>query len=114
MRTGLSPALSCSVPGAWSHRELVAELNQRARDHRLEGAPRPADEVALSDGNHASVGDTVITRRNDRRLQTAPTDWVKNGDRWTVLDTDDAATTATPRDRPTDCRDPRASGKTSP
>ncbi|AXH95988.1 MobF family relaxase [Ornithinimicrobium avium] len=68
-------------------RELVAELNQRARDHRLEGAPRPADEVALSDGNHASVGDTVITRRNDRRLQTAPTDWVKNGDRWTVLDT---------------------------
>lgn len=71
-------------------RELVAELNQRARDHRLEGAPRPADEVALSDGNHASVGDTVITRRNDRRLQTAPTDWVKNGDRWTVLDTDDA------------------------
>ena len=71
-------------------RELVAELNQRARDHRLDGAPRPADEVALSDGNHASVGDTVITRRNDRRLQTAPTDWVKNGDRWTVLDTDDA------------------------
>ncbi|MGD8150430.1 MobF family relaxase [Ornithinimicrobium sp. Y1694] len=71
-------------------RELVAELNQRAREHRLEGAPRPADEVALSDGNHASVGDTVITRRNDRRLQTAPTDWVKNGDRWAVLDTDDA------------------------
>ncbi|MFB9733453.1 MobF family relaxase [Ornithinimicrobium kibberense] len=67
-------------------RELVAELNQRARDHRLDGAPRPTDEVALSDGNHASVGDTVITRRNDRRLQTAPTDWVKNGDRWTVLD----------------------------
>src|SRR5699024_9380273 len=25
-----------------------------------------------------------------RRLQTAPTDWVKNGDRWTVLDTTDA------------------------
>ncbi len=68
-------------------RELVAELNQRARDHRLEGAPRPTGEVALSDGNHASVGDVVITRRNDRRLQTAPTDWVKNGDRWTVLDT---------------------------
>ncbi|WP_299520562.1 MobF family relaxase [uncultured Serinicoccus sp.] len=71
-------------------RELVAELNQRARDHRLQGAPRPADEVALSDGNRACVGDTVITRRNDRRLQTAPTDWVKNGDRWTVLDTTEA------------------------
>ncbi|WP_131104480.1 MobF family relaxase [Ornithinimicrobium sufpigmenti] len=72
-------------------RELVADLNQRARDHRLQGSPRPTGEVALSDGNHASVGDTVITRRNDRRLQTAPTDWVKNGDRWTVLDTDDRA-----------------------
>ncbi|MGB3258722.1 MAG: AAA family ATPase, partial [Ornithinimicrobium sp.] len=67
-------------------RELVAELNQRARDHRLHGAPRPTEQVALSDGNHASVGDVVITRRNDRRLSTAPTDWVKNGDRWTVLD----------------------------
>ncbi|MGD8202156.1 MobF family relaxase [Ornithinimicrobium sp. W1679] len=71
-------------------RELVAELNQRARDYRLQGAPRPTDEVALSDGNRACIGDTVITRRNDRRLQTAPTDWVKNGDRWTVLDTTDA------------------------
>lgn len=68
-------------------RELVAELNQRARDHRLDGAPRPSGEVTLSDGNRASVGDVVITRRNDRRLQTAPTDWVKNGDRWNVLDT---------------------------
>ncbi|MDQ3383558.1 MAG: relaxase domain-containing protein, partial [Actinomycetota bacterium] len=68
-------------------RELVAQLNQRARDHRLAGAPRPTGEVALSDGSHASVGDVVITRRNDRRLRTAPTDWVKNGDRWTVLDT---------------------------
>ncbi|SOC51155.1 MobF family relaxase [Ornithinimicrobium cerasi] len=71
-------------------RELVAQLNQRARDHRLDGAPGPAEQVSLSDGNHASVGDTVITRRNDRRLQTAPTDWVKNGDRWTVLDTTEA------------------------
>ncbi|MFK5585091.1 MobF family relaxase [Serinicoccus sp. LYQ131] len=68
-------------------RELVAQLNQRARDHRLHGAPKPIDEVAIADGNHASVGDVVITRRNDRRLLTAPTDWVKNGDRWTVLAT---------------------------
>jgi hypothetical protein len=26
----------------------------------------------------------IITRSNDRRLHLAPTDWVKNGDRWTI------------------------------
>jgi hypothetical protein len=26
----------------------------------------------------------IITRTNDRRLHLAPTDWVKNGDRWTI------------------------------
>ena len=36
------------------------------------------------DGSTASAGDLVITRRNDRRLRTSATDWVKNGDRWTV------------------------------
>ena len=41
-------------------------------------------EVRLADGNQASVGDVIITRTNDRRLRLSPTDWVKNGDRWTV------------------------------
>jgi hypothetical protein len=27
----------------------------------------------------------IITRRNDRRLRVTATDWVKNGDRWTIL-----------------------------
>jgi hypothetical protein len=27
----------------------------------------------------------IITRRNDRRLRITATDWVKNGDQWTVL-----------------------------
>ncbi|KNX35955.1 MobF family relaxase [Luteipulveratus halotolerans] len=71
-------------------RELVSELNQRARAHRLEGTASALDATAaptvgLADGNLASVGDLVITRSNDRRLRTAATDWVKNGDRWTVL-----------------------------
>jgi hypothetical protein len=39
----------------------------------------------LVDGNQASAGDVIITRQNDRRLRIAATDWVKNGDRWTVL-----------------------------
>jgi conjugative relaxase-like TrwC/TraI family protein len=65
-------------------RELVRALNQRARDHRLAGSA-PGRQVELADGNAASVGDLIITRRNDRRLRTRATDWVKNGDRWTIL-----------------------------
>jgi conjugative relaxase-like TrwC/TraI family protein len=64
-------------------RELVAELNRRARDHRLGNVP-VGREVRLSDGNRASVGDMIITRVNDRRLRLSATDWVKNGDRWTI------------------------------
>jgi conjugative relaxase-like TrwC/TraI family protein len=65
-------------------RELVSRLNQRARDQRLAGAA-PGREVELADGNVASVGDLIITRRNHRRLRISATDWVKNGDRWTIL-----------------------------
>jgi conjugative relaxase-like TrwC/TraI family protein len=64
-------------------RELVAELNRRARDQRIDGAPA-GQEVRLGDGNQASVGDMIITRANDRRLRLTATDWVKNGDRWTI------------------------------
>jgi conjugative relaxase-like TrwC/TraI family protein len=64
-------------------RHLVAELNARARTHRLNRAPASA-EAALADGNRASVGDVIITRSNDRRLRPTATDWVKNGDRWTI------------------------------
>ena len=64
-------------------RELVAELNRRARDHRLGNVPL-GPEVRLADGNQASVGDVIITRANDRRLRLNATDWVKNGDRWTI------------------------------
>jgi conjugative relaxase-like TrwC/TraI family protein len=64
-------------------RELVAELNRRARDHRLDHTPALL-EVGLADGNQASIGDVIITRKNDRRLRPTATDWVKNGDRWTI------------------------------
>ena len=65
-------------------RELVRALNQRAQDHRLAGTT-PGRQVELADGNQASVGDLIITRSNDRRLRITATDWVKNGDRWTIL-----------------------------
>ncbi|WP_246371241.1 MobF family relaxase [Nocardioides pelophilus] len=75
-------------------RDLVSELNQQARAHRLEGID-PADVASsgpgrrLADGNEASIGELIITRENDRRLRTSATDWVKNGDRWTVLEIHD-------------------------
>ena len=64
-------------------RELVSQLNRRAREHRL-GGTSPDAEAFLCDGNRASVGDTVVTRRNERRLPFSRTGWVRNGDRWTV------------------------------
>ena len=70
-------------------RELVSRLNQRARNHRLADTT-PSQEIELGDGNRASVGDLIITRANDRRLRITATDWVKNGDRWVVLNLTDA------------------------
>jgi DNA primase catalytic core len=66
-------------------RDLVRTLNVRARTDRLaalDGAR--GREVSLGDGNRGSVGDVIITRRNERQLAITATDWVKNGDRWTI------------------------------
>ncbi len=68
-------------------RDIVHDLNQQARTHRLAtqtGDAQIGRQVRLADGNRASIGDTIITRANDRRLRTSRTDWVKNGDRWTI------------------------------
>jgi ATP-dependent exoDNAse (exonuclease V) alpha subunit len=54
-------------------RELAAELNRPARDHRLGNVP-VGREVRLADGNQASIGDVIITRSNDRRLRLTATD----------------------------------------
>jgi conjugative relaxase-like TrwC/TraI family protein len=66
-------------------RELVRDLNIRARIDRLAADDgQQGHDVQLSDGTQASTGDRIITRRNDRRLATSATDWVTNGDRWTI------------------------------
>jgi hypothetical protein len=67
-------------------RELVAQLNERARADRLAATGRPARDAMLSDTTHVSAGDVIFTRHNDRRLVVSDTDWVKNGDRWRVAD----------------------------
>lgn len=65
-------------------RELVSQLNARARADRLTAAATVGPQVDLADGNRASVGDVIVTRRNSRRLVVSRSNWVKNGDRWRV------------------------------
>ncbi|MFC3244996.1 AAA family ATPase [Gordonia humi] len=72
--------------------DTVRALNQRARADRLAATPPTlrdkltgrTREVILADGLAASAGDTIRTRRNDRRLRLSSTDFVRNGYRWTI------------------------------
>ncbi|WP_435520819.1 AAA family ATPase [Agromyces larvae] len=64
--------------------EAVAALNLRARNELiLDGRVDATREAPLHDGSAAAIGDTVITRRNDRGLR-AGRRWVRNGDGWIV------------------------------
>lgn len=66
--------------------ESVQALNNRARvDLILDGTVNVRREVELHDGTRAAAGDTVVTRRNDRRLR-AGRSWVRNGDRWVIAE----------------------------
>lgn len=69
-------------------RDDVSQLNHRARAWRLAqlGGETQTATARLASGVEASEGDTIITRRNDRTLRASSTDWVKNGDRWTVAE----------------------------
>jgi len=67
--------------------EQAAVLAERARHALLEaGAVTDGPTVRLRD-NVASVGDHIVTRRNERRLRTSSRGWVVNGDVWTVVQT---------------------------
>jgi hypothetical protein len=80
-------------------RDQVTALNAKARADRLRGDGAVGREAELTDGTRASAGDAIITRHNDRRLRMTATDWVKNGDRWTVRTVhEDGAVTAVHRD----------------
>lgn len=80
-RAGLSSVLVTEATAT------VTRLNQRARAERiLTGETEAGREVELADGNHASNGDLIITRRNQRRLRSLRGGWVRNGDRWRITD----------------------------
>jgi DNA primase catalytic core len=66
-------------------RDLVTELNDRARRDRLATQPGPLGrQVILVDQTQASAGDAIITRQNNRKIPIGAHDWVKNGDRWII------------------------------
>ncbi|WP_425280767.1 MobF family relaxase [Leucobacter coleopterorum] len=64
--------------------ENVTDLNERARRDLIAAGRVDAErEVQLRDGTRAGVGDTIITRKNDRTLRSRH-GWVRNGERWLV------------------------------
>lgn len=81
IRAGLSSVLVTEATAT------VTRLNQRARAERIiTGETEASREVELADGNRASVGDLIITRRNQRQLRSLRGGWVRNGDRWRITD----------------------------
>ncbi|WP_449561098.1 AAA family ATPase [Mycolicibacterium mageritense] len=71
---------------------IVDDLNARARTARLAAAfadnprYRIGPEAILSDQLAASAGDIIRTRDNARWLRLSPTDYVRNGYRYEILD----------------------------
>ena len=62
------------------------DLNRRARAERvLAGHVSDGRHVRLAGQLRASAGDLVITRDNDRYLRYGRDGWVRNGDRWRIL-----------------------------
>ncbi|KQZ88455.1 TrwC relaxase [Phycicoccus sp. Root563] len=68
--------------------QTVADLNARARAHRVAGGAVADGGVTTADGTDVGVGDVVVTRLNVRALSTGR-GWVKNGDDWIVRETRD-------------------------
>ncbi|WP_203854505.1 MobF family relaxase, partial [Dactylosporangium siamense] len=64
----------------------AADLAAQARALLIQaGVVQRGRSVTLADDNRASVGDRIVTRRNDRRLETE-TGFVANRDTWRITD----------------------------
>lgn len=66
---------------------VVEQINETMTDRLLAaGHLDPGNEIHI-EGCKFFVGQPVVTRANDRRLNRGPDEreWVRNGDRWTVL-----------------------------
>jgi hypothetical protein len=89
----------------------VAALNTRAHDDRVAAGTVSPTGVKAADGITVGVGDTVVTRSNNRWLRL-PDGHVRNGDLWTITATHgDGSITLSPAHHyrpPTDTRNPAA------
>lgn len=75
-----------------STNETVTKLNDLAQAHAIEHGQVSTDAgaVALHNSSRAHLGDTIVTRKNARRLiVNSGQDFVKNGDLWRVTDLHD-------------------------
>lgn len=75
-----------------STNEAVTKLNDLAQAHAIEHGQVSTDAgaVVLHNSSRAHVGDTIVTRKNARRLVVnSGQDFVKNGDLWRVNDLHD-------------------------
>jgi conjugative relaxase-like TrwC/TraI family protein len=81
-----------------SSNQHVDALNNSIQCARLDaGQLEPGTAVPIAGGERAHVGETVVTRRNDRRLVTSSGETVRNRDIWTVTATHpDGSLTVTP------------------
>lgn len=79
MTAGLKTLMSAATT------QGVTALSARARADRVAAGQVEPDGVSLHDGNHAGVGDWIVTRDNNRTMTcNRGRDWVRNGDAWTV------------------------------
>jgi len=68
-----------------SDNETVQLLNARAQADRIAAGQVSQPRVEIRDGLGVGDGDVIVTRLNDRSLQAGGGSWVKNGDRWNVV-----------------------------
>jgi ATP-dependent exoDNAse (exonuclease V) alpha subunit len=66
---------------------VVEQINATMTERLLDAGQLDRAEAIDIGGNRFHIGQPVVTRANDRRLIHGPSgeEWVRNGDRWTVL-----------------------------
>jgi conjugative relaxase-like TrwC/TraI family protein len=77
-----------SVAVTASTNEQVDAINDAVQHARLTVGQLDADAVVrIAGGEHAYLGEVIVTRRNDRELRTSLGEPVRNRDRWLVTAT---------------------------